>query len=89
VRVASISAEIAAAIAQARQRVYDDGQDDDGSGGSGSEEELLARETSGIRGFGDERKSGESDDEESDDVFPMPLRIRRSKDARTGEKRKR
>ncbi|KAF5365672.1 hypothetical protein D9758_003346 [Tetrapyrgos nigripes] len=94
VRVASISAEIAAAIAQARQRVYEDDEDhdDDGSGGSSSEEELLARDTigpntSGIRGLGDggrERESGDSD--EDDDV---PLRLRRSKDAATGQKRKR
>ncbi|KAJ8078776.1 hypothetical protein PM082_013059 [Marasmius tenuissimus] len=64
VRVASISAELAAAIAQAQQRVYDDDdqeddEDDelDGSNESEYEQEMVGRDTigpntSGIRGLG-------------------------------------
>ncbi|THU91158.1 hypothetical protein K435DRAFT_863674 [Dendrothele bispora CBS 962.96] len=94
VRVASISAEIAAAIAQARQRVYDDDDDDGESGDSGSEQELRGHETigpntSGIRGLSDGGGREQSEEDESDDVFPLPLRSRRSKDMITGEKRKR
>ncbi|KAK7467156.1 hypothetical protein VKT23_004215 [Stygiomarasmius scandens] len=93
VRVASISAEIAAAIAQARQRVYEDEDDEGESDDSGSERGLGGRETigpntSGIRGLSN-AGGREDSGEESDGVFPLPLRSRRSKDAIPGEKRKR
>ena len=64
--MASISAELAAAIAQAQQRVYEDDDDDqeddeddelDGSNESEYEQEMVGRDTigpntSGIRGLG-------------------------------------
>ncbi|KAL0581743.1 hypothetical protein V5O48_000325 [Marasmius crinis-equi] len=62
VRVASISAELAAAIAQAQRRVYDEEEDEeedddiDGSNESDYEQEMVGRDTigpntSGIRGL--------------------------------------
>ncbi|KAJ7582713.1 hypothetical protein C8J56DRAFT_864886 [Mycena floridula] len=50
-RVASISAELAAAIAQAKSRVYSDDEDDKDGEDSGSERrEMIGPNTSGIRG---------------------------------------
>lgn len=100
-RVASISAEIAAAIAQAQSRVYEDDEDeldDDDRSGSGSGQEMdspgtIVPNTSGIRGLAE--TSGvlpemEEDDDDSD-AFPIPLRTRKGKDPVTiaGQKRKR
>lgn len=104
-RVASISAEIAAAIAQASSRALDDGEDEededeieeeDGEGwgaGSGNEMsmgESIVPNTSGIRGGGSAKGYVEEDDEDSD-TFPIPLRTRKGKDpaAVVGMKRKR
>jgi hypothetical protein len=101
VRVASISAEIAAAIAHAQSRVYeeeeeedeiDELEDDSGAetGGPGK----LGPNTSGIRG-GDEPGSGggDGDEDEDSDTFPVPLRARtvKTRDTATvaGAKRKR
>ncbi|KAF9464703.1 hypothetical protein BDZ94DRAFT_1215916 [Collybia nuda] len=102
IRVASISAEIAAAIAQAQSRMYDDEEDEDEDEESGSGQEIGGSETivpntSGIRGLGggDNRivdKEGQRLVEEDDDsdAFPMPLRARKGKDSPvTGNKRKR
>lgn len=102
VRVASISAEIAAAIAQAQSRVYEDDEDDDDDEQSGSGQEMdgpeiIGPNTSGIRGLGigDTRtvdKDGRILVEEDDDsdAFPVPLRTRKGKDSPvTGTKRKR
>ncbi|KAF8077945.1 hypothetical protein FPV67DRAFT_1662724 [Lyophyllum atratum] len=101
VRVASISAEIAAAIAQAQSRVYDDeDEDEDEQSGSGQEmdgPEMIGPNTSGIRGLGigDTRtveKDGRRlvDEDDDSDAFPVPLRTRRGKDSPVaGAKRKR
>ncbi|KXN89260.1 hypothetical protein AN958_06014 [Leucoagaricus sp. SymC.cos] len=100
VRVASISAEIAAAIAHAQSRVYeeeeeedeiDELEDDSGTetGGPGK----LGPKTSGIRG-GDGQGSGAGDEDDDSDTFPVPLRPRnvKNRDSATavaGAKRKR
>jgi hypothetical protein len=99
VRVASISAEIAAAIAHAQSRVYeeeeeedeiDELEDDSGAetGGPGK----LGPNTSGIRG-GDGEENGAGDEDEDSDTFPVPLRARSVKSRDTaavaGAKRKR
>ncbi|KAG6866916.1 hypothetical protein C0991_003831 [Blastosporella zonata] len=103
VRVASISAEIAAAIAKAQSRIYpdDEDEDDDEQSGSGQEidgPEVIGPNTSGIRGFGiGDTRTAEKDggrrlvDEDDDsDAFPVPLRTRKGKDSPvTGTKRKR
>ncbi|KAJ6596895.1 hypothetical protein DFH09DRAFT_1023299 [Mycena vulgaris] len=77
VRVASIGAEIAAAIAHAQSRIYDDDdEDEDGEDGS---QETIGPNTSGIRG-GENRaedEDGPEEEEEDSDAFPMPLRSRR------------
>lgn len=88
VRVASISAEIAAAIAQAQSRGYDDEEDEEGEeSGSGQEMggmETIGPNTSGIRGVngedGGERDemSGHGEDDEDSDAFPAPLRGRKA-----------
>jgi len=97
-QVASISAELAAAIAQAQSRVYDENEDDEendedeGGEESGSGQEMGSPETiganiSGIRGF-DAISEGEDDDDS--DAFPQPLRTRKSKEPiAVGTKRKR
>jgi hypothetical protein len=94
-RVASISAEIAAAIAQAQTRIYE--EEDDTESGSGQEmgrPETLRPNTSGIRGEdgqendeGDREPKGmgmilEDEDGEDDDsdAFPIPLRTRKAKE---------
>lgn len=102
IRVASISAEIAAAIAQAQSRVYDDEDDEDEDEESGSGQEMggpetIVPNTSGIRGLGggenrimdkEGRRLVEEDDDS--DAFPVPLRARKGKDSPvTGNKRKR
>ncbi|RDB21363.1 Zinc finger protein 3 [Hypsizygus marmoreus] len=102
VRVASISAEIAAAIAQAQSRVYDDDEDEEEEDLSGSGQEMdgpevIGPNTSGIRGLGvgdtrtldkDGRMLVEEDDDS--DAFPAPLRTRKGKDSPVvGTKRKR
>ncbi|KAF8894616.1 hypothetical protein BD779DRAFT_1434829 [Infundibulicybe gibba] len=94
-RVATISAEIAAAIAQAQSRVYGDEDDDEEEGDSGSGQEMgmpdiIGPNTSGIRGLGDDevgiaqtegrRLLGVGDDDDDSDAFPAPLRTRKSKD---------
>ncbi|KAJ3759879.1 hypothetical protein EV360DRAFT_69144 [Lentinula raphanica] len=71
-RVATISAEIAAAIAQAHQRVFEEEEEE-----SDYEQEMPARETitlntSGIRGLGTEDRLHRGDSE--DERFPHPLR---------------
>lgn len=103
VRVANISAEIAAAIAQAQSHVYEDDEEEDeeeedDESGSGQEmriPETIGPNTSGIRGLGDRETDfalhGTGDDDDDSDAFPMPLRTRRSKDSVSiaGTKRKR
>ncbi|KAG6814343.1 hypothetical protein H0H92_010928 [Tricholoma furcatifolium] len=97
-RVASISAEIAAAIAKAQSRVYagDEDEDDDEHSESGQEievPEIIGPNTSGIRGLGvgDTRTVGRLGEEDDDsDAFPVPLRTRKGKDSPVaGAKRKR
>jgi len=76
VRVASIGAEIAAAIAQAQSRMYEDDDDEEDENGS---QETIGPNTSGIRG-GENRaddEDGPEEEEEDSDAFPMPLRTRR------------
>ncbi|KAH9484277.1 hypothetical protein JR316_0003758 [Psilocybe cubensis] len=87
-RVASISAEIAAAIAQAQSRGYDDEEDEEGEeSGSGQEMggmETIGPNTSGIRGVNGEDGvenddiSGRGEDDEDSDAFPAPLRGRKT-----------
>ncbi|KAF9053693.1 hypothetical protein BDZ89DRAFT_1004683 [Hymenopellis radicata] len=103
VRVASISAEIAAAIAQAHARSYDDDdeEEDELAEDSQSGDELSCRDTigpntSGIRGRGGNGRPGREDsdreDEEEEEEFPVPLRVRRGREdegVTAGEKRKR
>ena len=101
VRVASISAEIAAAIAQAQARGYDDEEDEDGEeSGSGQEMGTIGPNTSGIRGVsvsdvgghGERPNSGirEGEEEEDSDAFPAPLRARKAREmAASTSKRKR
>ena len=95
VRVASISAEIAAAIAHAQSRLYDeDEEEDDESGQEVEGPETIGPNTSGIRGDDglDGAKILEVEDEDDDsDAFPIPLRTRKGKEALTlvGAKRKR
>ncbi|KAJ7046783.1 hypothetical protein C8F04DRAFT_1226999 [Mycena alexandri] len=85
-RVASIGAEIAAAIAHAKSRMYedDDDDDDDENGSQGT----LGPNTSGIRG-GDPRAEDDDgpEEEEEDSDFPVPLRTRSPRT--TAGKRKR
>lgn len=102
VRVASISAEIAAAIAQAQSRVYedeDDGEEEEDGGeesGSGQEmggHEMIGPNTSGIRGLDVGEKDGQvltlGDEDDDSDAFPMPLRVRKPREPTVGMKRKR
>ena len=102
VRVASISAEIAAAIAQAQARGYDDEEDEDGEeSGSGQEMGTIGPNTSGIRGVsvsdvaghGERPISGirEGEEDEDSDAFPAPLRARKARElaASGSSKRKR
>lgn len=95
-RVASISAEIAAAIAQASSRALDEdedemeeeeGVDDDDGWCSGHEigiPESIVPNTSGIRGSGDDNGGkgipGVEDNDEDSDTFPIPLRTRKGKE---------
>ncbi|KAJ7449812.1 hypothetical protein FB451DRAFT_1374863 [Mycena latifolia] len=76
VRVASIGAEIAAAIAHAQSRIYEDDDEDEENGS----QETIGPNTSGIRG-GEHRAEDddgpEEEEEEDSDAFPMPLRSRR------------
>jgi hypothetical protein len=81
VRVASIGAEIAAAIAHAQSRIYDDDDEDDEE--ENGSQETIGPNTSGIRG-GEHRtededgpEEEEEEEEEDSDAFPMPLRTRR------------
>lgn len=103
VRVASIGAEIAAAIAQAQSRVYEvdeEEEDEDEESGSGQElggPETIGPNTSGIRDLGNEAAPGVDkegrifvEEDDDSDAFPMPLRTRKGKDSPTiGNKRKR
>jgi hypothetical protein len=96
VRVASISAEIAAAIAHAQSRLYEDDDDEEDESGQEVEApETIGPNTSGIRGddgLRDGTKMLEVVDEDYDsDAFPIPLRTRKGKEALTlvGAKRKR
>ncbi|KAJ6502548.1 hypothetical protein C8R45DRAFT_622924 [Mycena sanguinolenta] len=78
VRVASIGAEIAAAIAQAQSRMYEDDDDEEDESES---QETIGPNTSGIRGGENRADDEDGPDEEDSDAFPMPLRPRRkSKD---------
>jgi hypothetical protein len=104
-RVASISAEIAAAIAQAQVRAYEDDEEEDEESGSGQEMavlETIGPNTSGIRG--DDGGAGprsnskeaarmveEEFEDEDGDAFPVPLRTRKAKTIGVGigTKRKR
>ncbi|CAK5277416.1 unnamed protein product, partial [Mycena citricolor] len=72
-RVSSIGAEIAAAIAHAQSRIYDDDEDEDDSL---MQETSIGPNTSGIRG-GYHRADGEDGPDEDSDTFPVPLRSRR------------
>lgn len=101
-RVASISAEIAAAIAQASSHALD-GEDDVGeededgerwTADSGTEigmAEGIVPKTSGIRGEAGKDVDFMDDDDEDSDTFPIPLRTRKGKDPASivGMKRKR
>lgn len=93
VRVASISAEIAAAIAHAQSRLYDEDEEDDESGQEVEGPESIGPNTSGIRGDDglDGAKILEVEDDDDSDAFPIPLRTRKGKEALTlvGAKRKR
>jgi len=92
-RVASISAEIAAAIAQAQSRAYEDDEDEEsGSGQEMSVLETIGPNTSGIRGddFKQATRLIEREFEDDDsDAFPVPLRTRKAKACGVGIKRKR
>jgi hypothetical protein len=96
-RVASISAEIAAAIAHAQSRLYEDEDDeeDDESGQEVEGPETIGPNISGIRGddgLRDGAKILEVEEEDDDsDAFPIPLRTRKGKEALAlvGVKRKR
>lgn len=98
VRVASISAEIAAAIAQAQSRGYEDEEDEEEESGSGQEMggmETIGPNTSGIRGINDEdsgdkdEMSSHGEDDDDSDAFPAPLRGRKAAVASGSNKRKR
>ena len=78
VRVASISAEIAAAIAQAQSRGFAEADEDEESG-SGSGQEigalgLIGPNTSDVRGEDEDGRKG-SEEDDSDTLSP-PLRTR-------------
>ena len=96
-RVASISAEIAAAIAQAQSRAYEDEEEEEEESGSGQEMgiESIGPNTSGIRGeavvepMGEQRVGGPGDDGEDSDAFPAPLRARKQLALAGNLKRKR
>ncbi|KAJ7155965.1 hypothetical protein C8R43DRAFT_998501 [Mycena crocata] len=75
VRVASIGAEIAAAIAHAQSRMYED-DDEDGENGS-HETETIGPNTSGIRGGEHRTEDSDGPEDDSDAEFPLPLRTRR------------
>ncbi|KAJ6496679.1 hypothetical protein C8R47DRAFT_1042373 [Mycena vitilis] len=79
IRVASIGAEIAAAIAHAQSRMYqDDDDDDDDDENENGSQETIGPNTSGIRGGEDRADEDDGPEEEEDsDAFPMPLRTRR------------
>lgn len=101
--VASISAELAAALAHAQARIYDEDEEDadDGTGSEFDYPEGIIPNTSGIRG--DElpsRAAGHVQEtvvplplqpEDEDDEFHIPLRTRRDKEpvGIAGLKRKR
>lgn len=94
-RVASISAEIAAAIAQAQSRGYGEEDEEEGED-SGSGQEILGTEmigpnTSGIRsGTMEEDEEQEGEEDEDSDAFPAPLRARKARElVASGSKRKR
>lgn len=103
VRVASISAEIAAAIAHAQSRVYEEEEEEDeideldeDSGAETGGPGKLGPNTSGIRGGdgkGERGRGGEGDEDEDSDTFPVPLRGRNVRSRETtavvGSKRKR
>ncbi|KAJ7219274.1 hypothetical protein GGX14DRAFT_435482 [Mycena pura] len=76
VHVASIGAEIAAAIAHAQQRMYEDDDDDDEEDENTSHDTLRPN-TSGIRGGENRPEDEDGPEEEDSDAFPMPLRTRR------------
>ena len=102
-RVATISAEIAAALAQAQVRAFEEEEDDDYDSGSdlGHHAEGIGPKTSGIRSSGDRepgREVVEKKDREGllptvdeEDEFPIPLRTRKGKEpvGVVGLKRKR
>jgi hypothetical protein len=100
-RVASISAEIAAAIAQAQSRAYEDEEEEEEESGSGQEMggvESIGPNTSGIRGEGvaesmeegdRQRVGGPGDDGDDSDAFPVPLRARKQLALTGNLKRKR
>ncbi|KAJ3802862.1 hypothetical protein GGU11DRAFT_763765 [Lentinula aff. detonsa] len=71
-RVASISAEIAAAIAQAHQRVFEEEEEQSDYEQDMSARETITLNTSGIRGLGAEDRLHRGDSE--DERFPQPLR---------------
>lgn len=100
--MASISAEIAAALAQAQARAFEDDDDDDYESGSDiGYVEGIGPKTSGIRGEAGAdtgRSSAEREHEEllptvdeEDDEFLIPLRTRKGKEpvGVVGLKRKR
>ncbi|KAG6820362.1 hypothetical protein H0H93_001554 [Arthromyces matolae] len=96
-RVASISAEIAAAIAKAQSRVFDEDEDDEQScsGQDDDGPDIIGPNTSGIRGLGGLQALGIGDtrgnsdkevrrlfeEDEDSDAFPAPLRTRKGKDS--------
>lgn len=97
--ISSISAEIAAALAQAQVRALaeDDEDDEYESGSDVGHPETIGPRTSGIRGEvagkDAERESDlpPVDEEDEEDEFPIPLRTRKGKEpvGVVGLKRKR
>ena len=87
-RVAKISAEIVAALADARDETDEEMEDED----SGEEMDLPepVALTSAVRGDGTRLIDGEDDGDDSD-TFPIPLRARKGKETfrAGGTKRKR
>jgi hypothetical protein len=98
-QVASISAEIAAAIAQAQARAYEDEEEESESGQEMTAMEIIGPNTSGIRGddgcgkdSSEAARQAEKEFEDDDsDAFPVPLRTRKTRalGVRIGTKRKR
>lgn len=100
-QVASISADIAAALVHAKSRAYEDEyeyeeeEEDDESGHDVDGPETVGPNTSGIRGDNGMQDGAKilkvDDDDDDSDAFPVPLRTRKGKESFgiAGTKRKR